>query len=180
MTTSAPAFARLTPILAAVAAGIALAFSAATAQAQTPVTLDGTSGSNAISTAYTLSDDTTTTFDLGFFADYLIVGGGGGGGGTPDLGAGGGGGGGRVLKYVTGETGNTGADPLQLGSTSYGITVGAGGAGGEGLTGAQPAAASGRARINRGVTGPPAAAAPAAIHPATAAPERAASMAATA
>ena len=39
------------------------------------VTLDGTSGSNSISTAYTLSGN--TTFDLGFFVDYLIVGGGG-------------------------------------------------------------------------------------------------------
>ncbi len=128
--------------LAAIAAfAFATAFAAATAHAQTSVTLDGTSGSNSISTAYTLSGD--TTFDLGFFADYLIVGGGGGGGGTPGLGAGGGGGGGRVLGHVTGETGNTGAGPLQLGSTSYGITVGAGGAGGEGLTGAQPAAAGG-------------------------------------
>jgi len=44
--------------------------------AQITITLDGTSGSNSISTDYTLPDNSTV--DLGFFAEYLLVGGGGG------------------------------------------------------------------------------------------------------
>jgi autotransporter-associated beta strand protein len=101
--------------------------------AQTTETIDGTSGSNSISTVTTTGSG--LTLNLGFFADYLIVGGGGGGGGSPALGSGGGGGGGQVLKYVTGETGNTGGGSLELTRTDYGITVGLGGVGGEGLTG---------------------------------------------
>jgi hypothetical protein len=57
---------------------------------QTAITLDGTSGSETISTNYTLSNNTTV--DLGFFAEYLFVGGGGGG-----RNKGGGGGGGAVV-----------------------------------------------------------------------------------
>jgi hypothetical protein len=80
---------------------------------QTTITLDGTSGSETISTNYTLSD--STTIDLGFFVEYLIVGGGGGGARNK----GGGGGGGAVV-------GGT-AQVLSSPST---VTVGAGGAGG--------------------------------------------------
>jgi fibronectin-binding autotransporter adhesin len=109
MTTSAPAFARLRPILAVTAVfAFATAFTAATTSAQTTVTLDGTSGTESISTAYTLSGD--TTFDLGFFADYLVVGGGG-GGGT------GGGGSGALLE----------GSNLRLSATNP-VTVGTGGA----------------------------------------------------
>jgi len=68
MTTFAPLPARLDARLAALtAAAITLALASPAARAQTTVTLDGTSGSNSISTSYTLSGD--TTFDLGFFVD---------------------------------------------------------------------------------------------------------------
>ena len=96
-------------------AALALTTMATTAQAQTTVTLDGTSGSESISTTYTLSGD--TTFDLGFFADYLIVGGGGGsGGGVSGQAYNAGGGGGEVLS-----------GSQQLSNVAYGITVGTGG-----------------------------------------------------
>lgn len=58
-----------------------------TARGQTNVALDGTSGTNTISTSYSTTGG--LTLSLGFFADYLIVGGGGAGG----QGTGGGGGG---------------------------------------------------------------------------------------
>jgi autotransporter-associated beta strand protein len=86
-------------------------------RAQTSVTLDGTSGSNTISTSYTTTGG--LTLGMGFFVDYLIVGGGGGGGGH----IGGGGGGGAVQT-------NVGQTLLQLTSTNSTITVGSGGAGG--------------------------------------------------
>ncbi len=63
MTTFTPAPGRLPPL----AAALALLLPSPAARGQTAVTLDGTSGSNAISTTYTLSGD--TTFDLGFFVD---------------------------------------------------------------------------------------------------------------
>jgi hypothetical protein len=65
------------------------------ALAQSSVTLDGTSGTNTISTD--LSTTGGLTVSLGFFADYLIVGGGGGGGGGGYFGGGGGGGAGGFL-----------------------------------------------------------------------------------
>jgi autotransporter-associated beta strand protein len=106
--------------------------------AQTTITLDGTSGSNSISTDYTLSDN--TTIDLGFFAEYLLVGGGGGGAGR-DVGGGGGAGGYRssVIGELSG--GNSGAEArLNLVTApgnptqTYAVTVGAGGAGGTDAT----------------------------------------------
>lgn len=84
------------------------------ARAQTITTLDGTSGSSVFSTAYTLSGN--TTFGLGFFAEYLIVGGGGAGGSTD----GGGGGAGAVLS-------NYDSTLLQVTGSSNAITVGSGG-----------------------------------------------------
>jgi len=111
--TTYPPLPRLNARLAALAAAaISLALSSPAARAQTTVTLDGTSGSNSISTAYTLSGD--TTFDLGFFADYLIVAGGGSGGGR----TGGGGGAGEFIY----------AQNQRLTATSNAVTVGAGGA----------------------------------------------------
>jgi len=124
--------------------GVTLAatlLAATVAVAQTTETLDGTSGSNSISTVTTTGSG--LTLNLGFFADYLIVGGGGGGGGTPSLGAGGGGGGGQVLKYVTGEKNNTGAGPLQLISSDYPIAIGVGGPRGLGTTGTDLAGVGG-------------------------------------
>jgi len=95
-------------------------------------TLPGTSGADLITTSYTTT--TSLVFDLGFFAEYLVVGGGGGGGGYY---SGGGGGAGGVLKYVAGELGNnTGADALQLNAQPYPVTVGGGGSGGLSFAGA--------------------------------------------
>lgn len=87
--------------------------------AQTSVTLDATSGTGTISTNYTTTGG--LTLNLGFFADYLVVGGGGGGGGaTSSLrGAGGGGAGGVVTGTST-----------PLSAINYSVLVGAGGAGG--------------------------------------------------
>ena len=88
------------------------------------ITLDGTSGSNTISTSY--STDGNLTVDLGFFAEYLIVGGGGGGGNgreaTKSRGGGGGGAGGLLT--------NVGGTLLQVGAASLPVVVGAGGAAG--------------------------------------------------
>jgi autotransporter-associated beta strand protein len=120
VTTFAPLPARLAARLAA--AAIVLALSSPAARAQNPVTLDGTSGSNSISTTYTLSGD--TTFELGFFVDYLIVGGGGGGGGWGNISHTGGGGGAGELKEGTDTRISTASNP---------IAVGAGGAGGSGV-----------------------------------------------
>ena len=78
------------------------------ASAQTPITLDGTSGSESISTTYTLSGN--TTFNLGFFAEYLIIGGGGGGAGR-DVGGGGGAGGYRSSVIGEFSGGNSSAEP---------------------------------------------------------------------
>lgn len=87
--------------------------------AQNVITLNGTSGSNAISTAY--STNGGLTLDLGFSVQYLLVGGGGGGGGAAGVTffSAGGGGGGQVLQ---------GTIPKASGS-SYTVNVGAGGAG---------------------------------------------------
>lgn len=87
--------------------------------AQTVVTLDGTSGANAVSTGY--STNGGLTLSLGFFVDYLIVGGGGGGGGSVWGSHNGGGGGGG--EFIAGSS-------LRLNATSYQVVVGAGGAGG--------------------------------------------------
>jgi len=124
----------------------------AAASGQTAETIDGTSGSNSISTVTTTGSG--LTLNLGFFADYLIIGGGGGGGGTPVLGGAGGGGGGQVLKFVTGETGNTGAGQLLLTGTNYGIVVGAGGLGATSSgTGTSPVqATSGSSSVAFGLT----------------------------
>ena len=82
--------------------------------AQTNLTLDGTSGNNSISTSY--STNGGLNLSLGFFADYLVLGGGGSAGTAGDTSGTGGGGAGGLL------TGN-----LMLGSSTYGVTVGAGG-----------------------------------------------------
>ncbi|MFM8495357.1 MAG: beta strand repeat-containing protein [Planctomycetia bacterium] len=87
------------------------------AVAQTSVTLDATSGTSTIATNYTTTGG--LTLDLGFFAEYLIVGGGGGGGNNH--GGGGGAGGFRT---------NLGGSLLQITSTNNTVTVGGGGAGG--------------------------------------------------
>jgi hypothetical protein len=97
----------------------AIAFSQGGLQAQTTATIDGTAGSNSVSTAY--STNGGLNLSLGFFAEYLILGGGGGGGGLYHAGGGGGGG------LLTGSG--------SLTSQSYAITVGTGGAGGTGANG---------------------------------------------
>jgi autotransporter-associated beta strand protein len=85
------------------------------AHAQTLVTIDATSGSAVDSTVF--NTDGGLTIDLGFFADYLIVGGGGGpGGGISGRNYDGGGGGGAVL-----------GGSQSLSAISYDVTVGAGG-----------------------------------------------------
>ena len=89
----------------------------AAAVAQTTLTLDATSGTSVITTNYTTTGG--LTLDLGFFAEYLIVGGGGGGGNNH--GGGGGAGGFRT---------NLGVSLLQITSTNNTIAVGAGGSGG--------------------------------------------------
>ena len=88
--------------------------------AQQNVTLDGTSGSESTSGNY--STNGGLNISLGFLAEYLVVAGGG-SGGTPGgaagqnyWGAGGGGAGGMRTDNIT------------LSGTSYGVTVGAGGA----------------------------------------------------
>ncbi len=91
-----------------------------------PVTLDGTSGSNSSSALLSTTGD--LQINLGFFSEYLVVGGGGSGGGQSLEGSSrggaytGGGGGGGLLT-------NVGGTPLQLGATSYTVTVGGGGIG---------------------------------------------------
>ena len=107
------------PYPALLFAAFAALLLASAAQAQTNVVLDGTSGTNTTSTAYSTTGG--LNLSLGFFADYLVVAGGG-SGGTPG-GAGGenywgtgGGGGGGMLQ------GNA-----QLSSSNYSVAVGAGG-----------------------------------------------------
>lgn len=76
-------------------------------------------------------------------ADYFVVAGGGSGGGTPGAGDGGGGGGGGGFRLSLGTAGGISATPLStttdlsLTSTTYPVTVGAGGVGdtGEGAKG---------------------------------------------
>jgi autotransporter-associated beta strand protein len=117
--------------LGAVAVAAAMFTVAATAFAQTTFTLNGTSGTNVHVGGFSTTGG--LTLNLGFFAEYLIVGGGGGGGGY----IGGGGGGGGVES-------NIGQALLQLAASNYTITVGAGGAGGtnnsRGLEGGQSTA----------------------------------------
>jgi hypothetical protein len=87
------------------------------------ITLDGTSGSTQVSTAIDTSAG-GKELQLGFYAQYLVIGGGGSGGttyralvgGSDGVGTGGGGGGG----FVEGSG-------KQLSNQSYSITVGAGG-----------------------------------------------------
>ena len=85
------------------------------------ITLDGTSGSNVDSGAYSTTGGLDVS--LGFFSEYLIVGGGGGGGGGGTSAYNPGGGAGGLLTNIAGS-------PLQLTATSYGVAVGAGGTGG--------------------------------------------------
>ncbi|MFM2220684.1 MAG: hypothetical protein RLZZ553_432 [Verrucomicrobiota bacterium] len=80
--------------------------------AQTSVTLNGASGSEAHSAGRSTSGG--LTLSLGFDVEYLVVGGGGGGGSRH----GGGGGAGGVLSGIT-----------QASNSSYSVQVGAGGAG---------------------------------------------------
>ncbi len=97
-------------------AALLFGFSADHSSAQ-PLVLDGTSGTNVITAGF----DTTggLTVELGFFADYLVVGGGGGGGADN---AGGGGAGGMLTNSVQVGTGQV-----------FAVTVGAGGAAGTGV-----------------------------------------------
>ncbi len=88
------------------------------------VTLDGTSGSNSIGTGY--STDGNLTVNLGFFAEYLIVGGGGGGGNGSNATRSRGGGGGGAGGLLT----NVGGTLLQVVAASHPVEVGAGGAAG--------------------------------------------------
>lgn len=92
------------------------------AQAQTSVTLDGTSGSNTTAVPYSTSGNLTVS--LGFFVDYLIVGGGGGNGsGALNVAYPSGGGGGGVIA----------GSAFEVDANSFNLTVGAGGvAGGNG------------------------------------------------
>jgi len=76
------------------------------------ITLDGTSGTNTSSAP--LSTTGNLQINLGFFAEYLIVGGGGAGAVTRTSGGGGGAGG-----LLTGST--------TLGASSHSVTVGGGG-----------------------------------------------------
>lgn len=87
---------------------------AAPATAGTVTVLDGTSGAAVFTGALDLTTD--RELQLGFFVDYLVVGGGGSGGTAgQSSGTGGGGAGG----FVEGR--------MQISSSNYGVTVGAGG-----------------------------------------------------
>jgi len=92
--------------------------------AQTPVTLDGTSGNATNSSAFSTGSGIILRQE--FFAEYLIVGGGGGGGG-----------GGFNGGNLAGGGGGGGAGAVSIGSRSitagtYNVVVGAGGWGGGG------------------------------------------------
>jgi len=102
-------------------AALPIALVATAGFAQSTVTLDATSGTGTISTTYTTGGG--LTLNLGFFADYLVVGGGGGGGGSANDGTAWGGGGGGAGGLRTGTT-------QLLSGTSYSVQVGGGGAGG--------------------------------------------------
>jgi fibronectin-binding autotransporter adhesin len=102
-------------------AALFIALAAPAGFAQSTVTLNATSGTGTISTNYTTSGG--LTLDLGFFAEYLVVGGGGGGGGSGDSSSAWGGGGGGAGGLLTGTT--------TISATSYTVTVGGGGAGGQ-------------------------------------------------
>ena len=113
----------------AVTISLVLALASSPARAQTTVTLDATSGSNSISTSYTLSGD--TTFDLEFVTEYLIVGGGGGGGSATTYSAGGGGGGQVVAGTTSIGGGLNYSGPVVVGNGGNGATsVVTGGSGG--------------------------------------------------
>jgi len=112
-----------------------------------------------------LSASDNVAFSRGGHVEYAIVAGGG-GGGTSDTFGGGGGGGGQVLKFVTGESGNTDSEPLTVVAGVYAAVVGAKGLkatsaanatkGGDatfgGLT-AEGGGIGGRAPSNAGVAG---------------------------
>ena len=92
--------------------------------AQTPVTLDGTSGNATNNSAFSTGSGIILSQE--FFAEYLIVGGGGGGGG-----------GGFNGGNLAGGGGGGGAGAVSIGSRSitagtYNVVVGAGGWGGGG------------------------------------------------
>jgi len=78
-------------------AALPIALVATAGFAQSTVTLDATSGTGTISTTYTTGGG--LTLNLGFFADYLVVGGGGGGGGSANDGTAWGGGGGGYVEF---------------------------------------------------------------------------------
>jgi len=140
---------------------VAISCSPGLLHGQNIITLDGTSGSNAISTAH--STNGGLTLDLGFFVDYLIVGGGGGGGSA----IGGGGGAGEFIEGTFtlvnggvhtvgvgaggagrtsgGGTGNSGGS-----STLFGITANGGGAGGGGDASGSTGGSGGGAGFNTG------------------------------
>ena len=102
-------------------AALSIALAAPAGFAQSTVTLNATSGTGTISTNYTTTGG--LTLDLGFFAEYLVVGGGGGGGGSGNSTDAWGGGGGGAGGLLTGTT--------TVSATSYTVTVGGGGAGGQ-------------------------------------------------
>lgn len=86
-----------------------------------------------IAHVFTSSGDFTVTQRIE--VEYLVVAGGG-GGGTANL-LGGGGGAGGYLKFIDGETGNTGSAAIALSPNPYVIIVGAGGiaSGGDNING---------------------------------------------
>jgi autotransporter-associated beta strand protein len=122
--------------------------------AQTTVTLNGTSGSNTISDSY--STDGGLNLRLGLAVEYLIVGGG--GSGVDGYGGGGGAGGFRTGSILLGNStsailvgaGGAAADRTEAGagnngtnSTAFAITALGGGAGGTYATGAPNSGGSG-------------------------------------
>jgi len=91
------------------------------AQADTSVTLDGTSGDMVDSSTYSTTGNLNVY--LGFFVEYLVAGGGGGNGsGQTNVVYASGGGGGQVLQ--------SGSSSYQIDAQSYALSVGAGGTNG--------------------------------------------------
>lgn len=98
---------------------LSLLLTLAPLHASTNVVLNGTTGTNVISSG--LSNASDVNLSLGFFADYLLVGGGGGGGAASvNSYNGGGGGAGEFVERSS----------QQLSQQNYAIAVGSGGAGG--------------------------------------------------
>ena len=100
---------------------ILVAASVAAAQAQTTTWLNATSGTATIPTNYSTTNG--LTLNMGFYADYLVVGGGGGLGNVTNMYPGGGGGG----QVLTGTN-------VRLTTQSYGVSVGSGGGAADGGT----------------------------------------------